>query len=271
MAARRRPSFTVRDSGRKVNPLIAHQPNIVTLPLAAPLVRATFLRRFKRFCLEVEGETGRFIAHSNNTGAMLGLLRPGQELALSLSDNPRRKLPHTLEMVRLPDFRGPFWVGVNTLTPNRLFRLAAAAGALPELAGFDHLRAEPAFAHGRLDFALSGPAGSCVVECKNVTLVEDGMAMFPDAPTARGCKHLRELTRQARRGERTAALFFLVQRPDGNCFAPADVIDPQYAALLAEAVDAGVLVLPYRAHVSLSGIRLGAKLPLAPALKRPGS
>jgi sugar fermentation stimulation protein A len=242
---------------------------IVSLPFAAPLVRATFVRRFKRFCLEAIGPHGLFTAHANNTGAMLGLLRPGGEIALSVSDNPRRKLAHTLEMVRLPDFRGAFWVGVNTLTPNRLFRLAFAAGALPELAGYDSLRPEPAFAHGRLDFLLSGPAGECAVECKNVTMVEDGAAMFPDAPTERGSKHLVELTRRCLGKEGRALLFFLIQRPDGDCFAPAEVVDPRYAALLAEAMAAGVMVLPYRAEVTLQGIRLGRRLPLAPSSGHP--
>lgn len=238
-------------------------PENVTLPFAAPLVRARLIRRFKRFLLEAEGPNGPFLAHTNNTGTMLGLLRPGAEIALSVSDNPKRRLPHTLEMIRVPDFRQAFWVGVNTLTPNRLFRLAVTAGALPELAGYDRVRPEPPFADGRLDFALSGPAGECMVECKNVTLALDGAAVFPDAPTARGRKHLLELTRRCREGQGRAALFFLIQRPDGACFAPADVVDPEYADLLAKAREAGVMVLPYRADVSPSGIVLGARLPLA--------
>lgn len=235
----------------------------VLLPYAAPLVRARFVRRFKRFCVEAVGPDGLFTAHANNTGSMLGLLRPGGEIALSVSANPKRKLAHTLEMVRVPDFRGAFWVGVNTLTPNRLFRLAFAAGALPELSGYETLRAEPAFAGGRLDFALTGAAGVCAVECKNVTLVEDGAAVFPDAPTQRGCKHLVELTRLCREGGGRAVLFFLVQRPDGDCFAPAAMVDPDYAALLAAAVAAGVMVLSYRARVGPEGIALCGRLPLA--------
>ena len=241
----------------------------VCLPLGGPLVTARFRRRFKRFLIEAEGPDGVFTAHANNTGSMLGLLRPGAAIALSVSDDPRRKLAHTLEMVRVPDWREPFWVGVNTLTPNRLFRRAFAAGALPELPGYDALRPEPAFAGGRLDFALSGPAGRAVVECKNVTMVEDGAAMFPDAATERGCKHLVELTRFVRAGEGLAALFFLVQRPDGASFAPAAAIDPAYAALLAEAVAAGVRVLAYRARVSPeAGVALAERLPLSPCLGR---
>jgi len=238
----------------------------VSLPFAAPLVMARFVRRFKRFLIEAVGTDGPFTAHANNTGSMLGLLRPGATIGLSVSDNPKRKLAHTLEMVRVPDFREPFWVGVNTLTPNRLLRRAVAAGAIPELAGYDVIRSEPPFAGGRLDFALSGSAGQCLVECKNVTMVEDGAAMFPDAATERGCKHLIELTRLAREGQVRAALFLLVQRPDGASFAPAAVVDPRYAALLATAQASGVLVLPYRARVTPERITLAERLPLSPCL-----
>ena len=230
----------------------------------------------------------------------VGLLRPGAVIGLSTSDNPKRRLPYTLEMTKVPDFAGDFWVGVNTLTPNRLLRRAVAARAIPELAGYDAARPEPPFAdgrldflltgpagrcfvecknvtmveddaarpeppfaEGRLDFLLTGPAGRCFVECKNVTMVEDGAAMFPDAATERGRKHLVELTRLAREGVDKAAIFYCVQRPDGRCFAPADVIDPQYAELLTEAAAAGVLILPYRAAVSAAGVELKEVLPLA--------
>lgn len=237
----------------------------VTLPLSGPVVTARFVRRRLRFLIDVEGPDGPFTAHANNTGSMLGLLRPGREVGLSVSDNPKRKLAHTLELVRLPDFRGDFWVGVNTLTPNRLFRHAFLAGAFPDLAGYTAIRPEPPFAGGRLDFALSGPAGAAFVECKNVTMVEDGAAMFPDAPTERGRKHLLELTRLAREGRCLAALFFCVQRPDGACFAPATAIDPEYTRLLATAVAAGVRVLAYRAAAAPTGITLGQRLPLSRA------
>jgi len=246
--------------------MVPKSPGGVTLPFAGPLVVARFVRRYKRFLIDAAGEDGAvFTAHANNTGSMLGLLRPGAAIALSVSDNPKRRLAHTLEMVRLADFAGDFWVGVNTLTPNRLFCKAFLAGAFPELAGFDAIRPEPAFAGGRLDFVVAGPAGTCYVECKNVTMVEDGAAMFPDAATERGCKHLAELTRLAREGRDRAAIFYCIQRPDGGCFAPAAVVDPGYARLFAEAVAAGVLVMAYRAAAGPAGVTLGGRLPLARA------
>jgi sugar fermentation stimulation protein A len=243
--------------------MLTDKPGRVVLPHGGPILEARFVRRYKRFLIDAEGPNGPITAHANNTGSMLGLLRPGAAIGLSVSDNPKRRLPYTLEMARVPDFAGDFWVGVNTLTPNRLLRLGMMAGAFPDLAGYDTIRSEPPFAGGRLDFLLSGPAGRCFVECKNVTMVEDGAAMFPDAATQRGCKHLVELTRLAREGRDKAALFFCVQRPDGDCFAPAAVVDPDYAALFTEAVAAGVLVLAYRAAVSEAGVELGGRLPLA--------
>ncbi len=240
-------------------------PSGILVPTPQPVVFGTFVRRRQRFLIDVENASGAFTAHANNTGSMLGLLRPGATVALSTSDNPKRKLAHTLEMVSVPDYGGPMWVGVNTMTPNRLLRAAFERGLLPEAAGYTAIKTEPRFADGRLDALLSGPEGLLYVETKNVTMVEDGAASFPDAATERGCKHLRELTRLAgdKSGKVRAACFFLVQRPDGECFAPADFVDPEYARLFWEALDAGVEMWPYRARVSPHGIGLGERLPLA--------
>lgn len=246
---------------------LQRHPADILVPTPQPVVFATFVRRRQRFLIDVENAAGAFTAHANNTGSMLGLLRPGAMAALSTSDNPKRKLAHTLEMVSVPDYGGPMWVGVNTMTPNRLLRAAFERGLLPEAAGYDGFKPEPRFADGRLDALLSGPAGLLYVETKNVTMVEDGAASFPDAATERGCKHLRELTRLVRQdgGARKirAACFFLIQRPDGECFCPADYVDPEYARLFWQALDAGVDMLPYRARVSPQGIGLGERLPLA--------
>ncbi len=238
------------------------------------LVRARLVRRRMRFLVDVQGEDGIFTAHTNNTGSMLGLLRPGTPVLMSVSANPARKLPHTLEMVWMPTFSGGFWTGVNTMTPNRLLAAAFWAGRLFEISGepchaaaFDRLEPEPAFAGGRLDARLSGPGGTLLVETKNVTMVEDEVAMFPDAATKRGCKHLTELARVAREGRETgvrAACLFLVQRPDGACFGPADVVDPEYAALFWQAVEAGVAMWAVRAICGPRGIDLGGRLPMAP-------
>ena len=219
--------------------------------------------------------------HCNNSGRMLGLTLAGAPLLASPAANPARKLPYTQEAVWLAeravpplpggedDTDGPapgrgFWVGVNTSVPNRMIEAAFHAGRLDFAAGYTQCRREAKRGESRLDACLTGPdLPPLWVECKNVTMVEDGVACFPDAATERGQKHLRELMDIVRCGER-AAMFYLVQRPDGHCFGPADVVDPAYAALFYEAMDAGVEIYPYRASVSPAGIELEGLLPVAP-------
>ena len=222
------------------------------------------LRREKRFFLFVELDGREVAAHTNNTGTMLGLLRPGSPVLLSPATNPGRRLAWTVEALGLPRGGDFFWVGVNTLMPNRLLSALSGAGLLPWAAGYATLRREAVYGESRLDGVFRGEGlPDLWVECKNVTMVEDGVACFPDAATERGQKHLRELMDIVRCGER-AAMFYLVQRPDGHCFGPADVVDPAYAALFYEAMDAGVEIYPYRASVSPAGIELEGLLPVAP-------
>jgi sugar fermentation stimulation protein A len=232
------------------------------------------LRREKRFtAVTLDTASGEEVrAHTNNTGSMLGLLRPGTPALLSPAPRrekgPERVLKWTLEALALPGgHRGlsPAWVGVNTLTPNRLLAAAWRARLLPEARAYARLRPEARTGDSRLDALFSGNGlPPLYVECKNVTLVEDGQAQFPDAASERGRKHLDELARLAGQGCR-AALFFLVQRPDGDCFAPAEAIDPEYAAGLAQALRAGVEVWAWRARITEQGIFLAERLGLAPA------
>jgi sugar fermentation stimulation protein A len=230
------------------------------IPFHATCRRAAFIRRIKRFTVEAEALDGSdkgtvLKAHTNNTGSMLGLLRPGSKALLSPAANPDRKLKYTLEGLELAGAL----VGVNTLTPNRMLYAAWQAGAMPELDGYNHFQKEAKVGQSRLDAHLTGDPGDLWVECKNVTMVEDDVALFPDAITERGQKHLRELMALADTGARVA-LFFLVQRPDGHCFGPADMIDPVYAELFYEALDAGVEAWPYVAEVAETGITLGRRL-----------
>lgn len=229
-------------------------------PFSGEIRIARLIGRRARFLMDLEDRNGRFTAHTNNTGSMLGLLRPGSEVMLSTSATPGRKYPHTVEAVKLDGF----FVGVNTAAPGRVLRAAFTAGLLPDCAGYDRFETEPRFEGGRLDARLTGPAGTLLIETKNVTMVEDCVAQFPDAPTERGRKHLVELMRIARQGGR-AALFFAVQRPDGKCFAPSSAVDPEYAALFHEALAAGVAVWPFVVDVAPDGLRLGKRLAVAGA------
>ena len=240
----------------------------ILLPFPPGCVVGSLKRRIKRFIVEffLEGRLCR--AHTNNSGSMLGLTRPGVPVLVSPAPGADRKLPYTLELVGLPGAENggtTAWVGVNTLTPNRLLRAAFVAGRLPWAAGYTHFQAEAKRGQSRLDAVLNGPGLPPLwVECKNVTLVEDEVAAFPDAVSERGQKHLREMADIVASGER-AAFFYCVQRPDGRCFGPADYIDPRYAELFRQTLAAGVEAHPHRAPVSPQGVGLGSELPLAPA------
>jgi sugar fermentation stimulation protein A len=207
--------------------------------------------------VEVEAEGEQFWVHCNNSGSMLGILKPGVRVLISPAPHQDRRLPYTLEMVWL----NSIWVGVNTLAPNRILHLAWKAGILPEVYGYEHFRKEARIGESRLDAVLGGPRGTLWIETKNVTLVEDDVAYFPDAITTRGQKHVRELIHLAHQGTRVAC-FYLVQRADARCFGPADFIDSTFADLFWEALQEGVEVWPYQAIVSPQGISLGRRLPL---------
>jgi sugar fermentation stimulation protein A len=231
---------------------------------AAPL-RGRFLRRYQRFFAEVELADGeRLTAHCPNTGSLLGCLEPGSPVWLRDSGNPERKLRYTWQALRC----GRAWVNVDTALPNRVVAEALERERVPELAGYDQQAREVRYGRGsRIDILLSGgPAARCFVEVKSTTLRQGPAALFPDAPTERGRKHLAELERVARRGER-AVQFFFVSRADVELFRPADAIDPEYGRALRRAARAGVEVLAWTARVEPRRLELAAPLPidLAPA------
>jgi sugar fermentation stimulation protein A len=192
---------------------------------------------------------------------MLGCAREGAPVRCSTSDDPRRKLRHTLEMIRL----GRAWVGLHTLRANQLVRLALEAGALRGLAGYRSVRPEAAAPGGsRLDFFLDDHARDprpAWVEVKSVTLARARRAEFPDSVTVRGLKHV-ETLRQLRSHGARAVLLFVVQRADCDSVRPADAIDPAYGEALRRAARDGVEVRAIRTRVSPRGIRLDRPLPV---------
>jgi sugar fermentation stimulation protein A len=226
---------------------------LIHFPQGSRLAR--FCRREKRFLVEVQDGHEKLWVHCNNSGSMLGLLRPGATVLISPAQRQGRRLPYTLELVN----HDSIWVGVNTLTPNRFLYLAWEAGILPEVLGYEDFRKEARCGESRLDAFLNGSRGNLWIETKNVTLVEDDVGYFPDAATVRGQKHLRELIHLVRRGNR-AACFYLVQRADAQCFGPADFIDPEFADLFWDGLNEGVEMWPYQAIVSPEGIGLGTRL-----------
>jgi sugar fermentation stimulation protein A len=221
------------------------------------LIHGTLVQRYKRFLADVQLADGTIVtAHCTNTGSMMGCNAPGSRVYISRSANLKRKLPYTWELIRVKKT----WVGINTLHPNRLVAHAIETGIIQELREFDRIRREVLTRPGiRLDLCLEGKTGSCFVEVKNVTLIIDGAAAFPDAVSERGTKHLKELIRLRRKGYRTA-LVFVIQRQDCSVFRPADEIDRQYGRWLRRAFKAGVEILPYRARVTRHEIILTERL-----------
>ena len=216
-----------------------------------PLVEGRLIRRYKRFLADVRLPDGSEItAHCPNTGSMLGCQPEDARVWLSHSDNPKRKLQYTWELVETSPGQ---LACVNTARPNSQAREAIQDGVVVELAGYPDCRAEVKYGaeKSRIDLLLSGheSAADAWVEVKNVTLAKNGQGFFPDAVTERGQKHLRELMAQVQQGHR-APLFFVVNHTGIETVRPADHIDRKYGELLREACDAGVEVIAYRASLS---------------------
>jgi sugar fermentation stimulation protein A len=234
-----------------------------------PLLKGVFLRRYKRFFADIRLDSGQEItAHTPNTGSLRTCTDEGAEAYVSQSDNPKRSLQYTWELVR----SGTSLVGVNTLLANRLAEEAIRAGRIPELSGYATVRREVRYGeNSRVDLLLEDSTEDltedspylppCYVEVKNVSMGIGGVAAFPDAVSARAKKHMGELAAQVAQGAR-AAVLFVVQRMDCERFTPADEIDPAYGEALRAAVKAGVTALAWRADVSPDGIELTAPLPV---------
>jgi sugar fermentation stimulation protein A len=232
----------------------------VRVSLATDLAPAVFLERPNRFLVRARAQGGKVVdCHLPDPGRLRELLFPGAELRLESARNPERRTRWTVRLVRSPG--GDGWVSVDTGLPNRLLEQGLRAGALDEFRGWRFVRKEVPLGNSRFDFLLEGPEGrELYLEAKSVTLVEEGVALFPDAVTARGARHVRELSEMARNGTETAVLFIL-QRPDAWKIRAARWIDPDFADALAEASKAGVRILGRRCHVSESAVTLGDRIP----------
>jgi sugar fermentation stimulation protein A len=226
----------------------------------APLVPATLVRRYKRFLADVILPSGETVtAHCANPGSMIGLAAPGAPVWLSRSDNPKRKLSHSWELVEVDLGSGAELVGINTSNPNALAAEAIAACLIPELAGYGTVRREVKYGkNSRVDFLLEEPGRPpCYLEIKNVHLMrQPGLAEFPDAVTKRGAKHLVELAAMAAAGAR-AVMLFLIQIASAERFAVARDIDPAYGAQLDQARAGGVEALARRCRLTRDGIEVG--------------
>lgn len=220
-----------------------------------PLISGRLIKRYKRFLADIKLETGEIItAHCPNTGPMTGVYMPEARVQVSKSNNPKRKLAYTWEMIEIEST----WVGTNTAIPNRVIKLALEQKLFPELADrYSSVRSEVPYGKdrkSRIDFLLTGndDQPAIYVEVKSVTLNQGSLALFPDTVTTRGQKHLKELTNLL--PDTKAVMLYFINRSNCDRFAPSDTCDPKYGELLRTAVAKGVEVLPCRFEITPAGI-----------------
>ena len=221
----------------------------------------TILKRYKRFLADIQfpEPEGIVTAHVPNTGSMKTCWEPGQQVLCTYENNPKRKLKYTLQM----SYNGKTWIMVNTSLTNSLAQEAIENGTIKELQGYKVLKREVKVGKSRIDILLDyGEDKHCYVEVKNVTLRGiEGQALFPDAVSERGQKHLRELIDLKRKGHR-ACMLYIVSREDVDRFSPADAIDPVYGRLLREASKSGVEIYAYQGRFSLQQTVVVHRLPV---------
>jgi len=235
------------------------------MKLSDPYIDGILIKRYKRFLADIELEDGTVItAHTPNTGSMAGCSTPGSRVLLRDTGNPERKYPYSWEIVEAkPDVL----VGIHTGLSNKLVQEAISNGVIKELQNYQQILAEVPYGDekSRIDFLLkkddSADAEQCYVEVKNVTLVKNKVAYFPDAVSVRGTKHLRELMKMVEQGHR-GVIFYCVQREDAMEFRPAEAIDPLYSETLRRAVQTGVEAMAYIAEVSAEEIKLIQSIPV---------
>lgn len=235
------------------------------MPVCEQLVEATLVRRYKRFLADVElGDGTVAVVHCPNPGSMIGVCAAGSRVMLRPAANASRKLPFSWVLTGV----GSQLVNVDTLLANKVVFDALANGQLPPFLQYDLVHKEKTFGDSRFDFLLEDSKGShpsCFVEVKSTTLVEGDVAMFPDAVTARGRKHLSGLTEAVSRGHR-AVQFFSIARCDVAEFRPAQHIDPAYTVALCSAHVAGVEMMAWTTEIVFVGGRatftLGKSVPV---------
>lgn len=222
------------------------------------LQKGTLIKRYKRFLTDIALEDGTVIlAHCANSGSMKSCIEEGADVYCSPVKDPKRKTRFTWEMIRI----GDGWVGINTGIPNQVASDWIREGVIHGFEQYDTIRREVKWEDSRFDIYLENAQEKCFVEVKNVTLKVGDVAMFPDAVTTRGRKHLETLIRVKQQGMRAVMLYF-VQRMDVDAFAPAADIDPGYAEALGKAIEAGVEVIVVQAKVTPEEITFARMLPV---------
>ena len=221
------------------------------------LLQGTLIKRYKRFFVDIKYNNKIITIYCPNSGSMMGLLNKGNKVWFSKSDNPKRKLKYTLEIIQVEKKM----VGINTLIANKIVLEALNQKKIKNLAEFDNIKTEVKFSDKtRFDFLISNNKEKCFLEVKNVTLVrKEKIAEFPDAITSRGTKHLKELIAAKKKGLKSYILY-LIQREDCKTFKIAKDIDQEYKIAFSKALKNGVMVLCYDCKLSDEGIKLNNQI-----------
>ena len=221
------------------------------------LITGVFKKRYKRFFVDVDINGKTVIAHCPNTGSMLGLLKEGNKVWLTKSNNPNRKLKYTLQIIE----DGGAKVGVNTHLTNKIVLEALKINHVKELSKDIEVKPEVKFGeHTRFDFLITKNNYKAFIEVKNVTLSrEKNIAEFPDSITSRGAKHIDELIKASKKGYEIF-IMYVIQREDCKKFKIADDIDTEYFKLLSKAIKKKLNILCYDCKFSLKGIKLNNKI-----------
>ena len=211
------------------------------------LLQGTLIKRYKRFFVDIKYKSKTITAHCPNSGSMMGLLEPGNKVWFSKSDNPKRKLNYTIEIIEINKKK----VGINTHLTNKIVLEALKKKKIKSLINFTNIKTEVKFSDKtRFDFLISNGQKKCFLEVKNVTLMrEKNIAEFPDAITSRGAKHLKELINAKKKGYESCILY-LVQREDCKAFKIAEDIDKEYKIIFDIASKNGIKILCYDCKIS---------------------
>ena len=223
------------------------------------LISGLFIKRYKRFFVDIKINNKIVTAHCPNTGSMYGLLKEGNKAWISKSNNPNRKLKYTLEIIE----DGKTKVGVNTQSTNKIVHHALQNNLIKEFVDNFEIKPETKFGQNtRFDFLVTNKKNKAFVEVKNVTLSrKKKLAEFPDSVTVRGLKHINELIKASKKNYKIYILY-VIQRDDCNLFSIAADIDPDYANALRKAVKNKLNILCYDCKFSLKGIKLNNKIKL---------
>ena len=221
------------------------------------LIPGELIKRYKRFFVDVKIKDKTITAHCPNTGSMMGLLDKGNQIWLSKSENPNRKLNYTLQIIEVKNSK----IGINTHLTNKIVLDALQSNYIDIFKNAEKIQREVKFGENtRFDFLINKNNKKFLIEVKNVTLCrKKGLAEFPDAVTSRGLKHIKELLKAKSQGYEVF-LLYVVQRNDCNRFEIAEDIDPEYCELLKKAVKKKLNVLCYDCKITSKGIKLNRKI-----------